>query len=426
MKMHIPGFRWAILALLFFGTALSFFDRQVLSVLAQEVKEDLGMDSVGYAEVVKAFLLSYTIMFALGGRFLDWVGTRLGMLLSVALWTVASAAHAFVRTPSQLAAGRYFLGLGEGSCFPGVTKAALEWFPLKERSRAIGIAIGGAAIGAVLAPPLAVWLAKHVGWRGAFLATGAMGAVWVFLWAVFYRLPRHSPFVSPRELARIESKSADESAADAGVMEPILRLLQRRAVWGLMFTRFLLDPVFYLYMFWIPQYLSQAREASLSDIGKLSWIPFLTLDVANFLGGWVSDRLVRGGWSPSVARRSVMGVAAALTPISIFAMYVDRMEVAVLLMSVLMFAHGFWITNYITLTGDVVPQRSVGTVVGLCGCAGGIAGYFTTDLVGSVVEAYSFVPVFIVAGVLYPIGFLVILLTVRIARSGSGPKPTAR
>ena len=177
----------------------------------------------------------------------------------------------------------------------------------------------------------------------------------------------------------------------------------------------------YLYLFWIPQYLSEARSATLADIGRLAWIPFLTLDVANMLGGFVSDRLVRAGWSIGAARKTVMGVAAMLTPISIFSMYVDRMDVAVGLMSVQMFAHGFWITNYITLTGDLLPPRSVGTVVGLCGCAGGLSGFFTTKLVGLVVDRFTFVPVFIAAGVLYPLGFLVILLTIgRVQRIGAG------
>ena len=420
-RWTVPAFRWWIAGLLFLGTALSFFDRQVLSVLAPTVTAELGMDNTQYSNVVAAFVLSYSIMFAVGGRFLDWVGTRRGMLICVSLWTVASAAHSWVRSAWHLGCYRFLLGVGEGGCFPGVTKAALEWFPLRQRSRAIGFAIGGAAIGAVLAPPLAWWMVGHVGWRGAFLATGAFGATWVLLWALFYRLPRQSPLVSARELAVIEedshgaSATADEARGSLSGWD----LLRLRQVWGLMRTRFLLDPVMYLYMFWIPQYLSSERSATLADIGKLAWIPFLTLDVANMLGGYVSDRLVRAGWSIGAARKTVMGIAAMLTPISIFSMFVERMDVAVCLMSVLMFAHGFWITNYITLTGDMLPPRSVGTVVGLCGCAGGLSGFVTTILVGLVADRFSFAPVFVAAGVMYPIGFLVILLTIgKVQRIG--------
>lgn len=413
--------RWWIAVLLFCGTALSFFDRQVLSALAPQIRHDLGMSLAEYGDVASAFVLSYTVMFAVGGRFLDRVGTRLGMFACVAVWSVASAAHALVRAPSQLAAARFFLGIGEGGCFPGVTKAALEWFPPEERSRAIGFAIGGAAIGAVLAPPVAVWLVPHVGWRGAFLVTGVLGALWLVFWLVLYRVPaadRLQDGVGNTDLPGNEGTPGREERP-----LPLGHLLRLPAVQGLMLTRFLLDPVMYLYMFWIPQYLSEVRSASLADIGKLAWIPFLTLDIANMLGGYASDRLVRRGWTPRLARITVMGLAAVVTPISIFSMYVERMDVAVLLMSVQMFAHGFWITNYITLTGDLVPQRSLGTVVGLCGCAGGISGYLTTKFIGRIVEKVTFVPVFIAAGVLYPIGFLVILATVQYFRRRETPAP---
>lgn len=416
--MRLLPSRWWIAVLLFCGTALSFFDRQVLSALAPEIRRDLGMSLAEYGDVASAFVLSYTVMFAVGGRFLDWVGTRLGMFACVAVWSVASAAHALVRAPAQLAAARFFLGIGEGGCFPGVTKAALEWFPSEERSRAIGFAIGGAAIGAVLAPPVAVWLVPHVGWRGAFLVSGVLGALWLAFWLVLYRVPAAD---DRGQEGSTGSPGNEETPPGKETPLPLGQLLRLPAVRGLMVTRFLLDPVMYLYMFWIPQYLSEARSASLADIGQLAWIPFLTLDIANMLGGFASDRLVRWGWTPRVARITVMGLAAAVTPVSIFSMYVERMDLAVLLMSVQMFAHGFWITNYITLTGDLVPQRSLGTVVGLCGCAGGISGYLTTRFIGRIVEQVTFVPVFIAAGVLYPIGFFVILATVQSFRRRETP-----
>jgi len=416
--IKIPGFRWWIVLLLFLGTTLSFFDRQVLSILAPTITRDLKISNEQYSLVVMAFLLSYTVMFTLGGRLLDRVGTRLGLFLCVSVWSVASALHAAARNVFQLGFFRFLLGLGEGGCIPGVTKGALEWFPLRQRSRAIGLAIGGAAIGSLLAPPLTVWMEARIGWRGAFLVTGLLGSLWVLLWLLFYRSPRRSSFVSEKELAIIEESPAEgdkarsEESAWQETIIPWTRLLTLREVWGLMITRFLLDPVFYLYMFWIPQYLSQSRGASLADIGKVAWIPFLTLDVANLLGGWASDRLVRLGFPVNRARMTVMGIAAALTPISIFAMFARSMPLAVMLLGVLMFAHGFWITNYMTLTGDLLPRRSVGTVVGLCGSAGGVGGFLTTLIVGKISAQFSFVPVFIAAGVMYPIGFLVILLTI--------------
>ena len=178
-------------------------------------------------------------------------------------------------------------------------------------------------------------------------------------------------------------------------------------------TRFLLDPVFYFYMFWIPQYLSQERGASLETIGKLAWIPFLTLGVSSIIGGGVSDRLVKAGWSVNKARKTIMAAAAFLTPVSILCVYVPSAAGAVVLMSVLMFAHGFWMTNYMTIIGDLFPSRTVATVVGLTGTAGGLGGFLSSLIVGRVIESFTFTPAFIACGVLYPIGLAIILLTVR-------------
>lgn len=408
-------FRWWIGCLLFLATSLSFFDRQVLSVIAPVITKELGLGNVEYSRIVFAFILSYTVMFTLGGRLMDWLGTRRGLLISVAVWTVASASHAAAGSGVGLALARFFLGAGEGGCFPGSTKGALEWFPLRERSLAVGLANGGSAFGAVAAPPLAVWLTGAFGWRGPFLATGVLGLIWLVLWFVFYRTPEESHHVSQAELEYIvKGRPAAQPGDD--VPAPWSALLRTREVWGLIATRFLLDPVFYFYMFWIPQYLHQQRGASLEEIGRLTWIPFLTLGVSNIAGGWLSDRLVRGGLSLNSARKRVMAAAALLTPVSILAVYIESTAIAVLLLSTLMFAHGFWITNYMTMTGDLFAGRTVGTVIGLAGTAGGVGGFLSSLLIGEVAERVGFNPLFVAAGVMYPIGLVVILTTIRQVR----------
>jgi ACS family hexuronate transporter-like MFS transporter len=412
--MTIPGFRWWICSLLFLATALSFFDRQVLSILAPAITRDLRMDNIAYSRVVFAFILSYSVMFAVGGRLLDRLGTRRGLLVSVAVWTASSFLHMLARGAGELAVFRFLLGAGEGGCFPGSTKGALEWFPKRERAAAVGFANGGSAFGAVLAPPLTVWIASLAGWRGAFAATGLIGLAWIVLWSIFYRAPKQSPFLAPRERRYIESGHSEEEAAAAqAAVVPWRPLLRMREVWGLIVVRFLLDPVFYFYMFWIPQYLSQTRHASLAEIGRLTWIPFLTLGVSNMAGGWLSDALVRGGFTVNAARKSVLAAAALLTPISIFAVFVEGTAMAIALMSVLMFAHGFWITNYMTLIGDLFPGGAVGTVIGLSGSAGGIGGFLSSLAVGVVVQRFSFTPVFVLCGILYPLGLAVLLLAIR-------------
>jgi ACS family hexuronate transporter-like MFS transporter len=418
------GFRWAIAGLLFFASALSFFDRQVLSVLAPKILADLKITNIEYSHAVSAFTLAYSVMFTVGGRFIDFAGTRIGLGVTVAFWTVASLLHAVARGASDLTWFRLLLGIGEGGCFPGAARGILEWFPAKERSLAMGIATtGGSAIGAVLAPPLIVWAAAHSGWRGAFVITGVVGAVWVLVWFVLFRVPAKSRFANEAERRLIEEGRDTAGVSTAERPWPLRSLLSRREVAGVALTRFLLDPVFYFYMFWIPQYLSLERGASLEDIGRLAWIPFLTLGVSSLLGGALSDRLVRRGWSIGRARKTIMAAAALVTPVSIFAVHAPDATWAVLLLSVLMFAHGFWMTNYMTLIGDLFPPSTVATVVGLSGTAGGIGGFLSGLLVGRVVEALSFTPLFVVCGSLYPAGLAIILVTVpnvvRLARPGA-------
>jgi len=405
----------------------------VLSTLAPAITHDLHIDDITYSHVVSAFIQSYTVMFTVGGRLIDWLGLRVGLAVSVGLWTLASLLHGISRGPLALGFFRFLLGAGEGGCFPGSTKGAIEWFPRQERALAVGFANGGSAFGAVVAPPVTVWVSMRFGWRGAFLATGAMGVLWLVAWLVFFRLPQESGFVSKEELRHItEGNEAHTNVPRAqalpgvgpsgarpltqaprdDVLVPWQRLLGMKEVWGLMAARFLLDPVFYFYMFWIPQYLSQTRHVSLAAIGNLTWIPFMTLGVSTIVGGWASDHLVRSGWTINAARKAMLGLGASLTPFSILCVFVSSPGLAVALMSVLMFAHGFWISNYMTVIGDLFPIRAVGSVAGVSGSAGGVGGILSSLIVGLLAQHGSYSPLFMACGLLYPIGFAVILLTI--------------
>lgn len=406
--MRAADRRWLVAALLAGASALSFFDRQVLSVLAPSVLADLRMSNVDYGRVVSAFTLAYSLMFALGGRLIDRLGTRAGLGLSVGVWSIASGLHALAGSARQLALLRVLLGVGEGGCFPGVARGVLEWFPERQRALAMGIATTGAsALGAVLAPPVVAWLAAQTGWRNAFLATGLVGAIWAVVWLLTYYVPQNPPDDSRRSLAKSRQPEALQRPW------PLSTLLRLRTLWGLVLTRFLLDPVMYIYMFWIPQYLHLERGASLAEIGRLAWIPFLTLGVSSCFGGAASDWLVRRGWPALRARKTVMGVAAFLTPVSILALAAPSSLAAVLLLGVLLLAHGFWMTNYMALTADLFPAVTVASVVGLAGMAGGVAGFLANLAAGHVVERLGFAPIFILCGVLYPVGYGIVLATVR-------------
>jgi len=385
-----PRRAWILCGLLFLATALSFLDRQVLSVLAPQITAEFGMSNSVYARVVFAFVLSYTVMFTVGGRLMDALGTRLGLALSVGLWSLASVAHALARGPWSLGAARFFLGVGEGACFPAATKGAVEWMRPERRAFAVGFANGGSAFGAVLAPPLSAWWATTFGWRGAFVATGVLGLSWLLVWQMVFR---------GAETAR---------SAASRVRVSFAALLSRRAVQRLVLARFLFDPVFYFYMFWIPQYLARERGLSIAEIGSLTWIPFLVLGLSNIGAGRVSDLLVACGWPPRRSRLTLMLIAALLTPSSGLAAVAATPALAIALMSVLMFAHGIWIANFITLIGDTVAQEEIGTSVGLTGTSGGIAGMISSLVIGPVADHFSFAPVFLASALLYPAAWLVL------------------
>lgn len=384
---------WVLCGLLFCATALSFLDRQVLSVLAPSLMTELKMTNTDYSRVISAFVLSYTIMFAAGGWLVDRLGTIRGLALSVGIWSLASAAHSLAASALGLGLARFVLGLGEGACFPAATKGACEWFPTEKRSLAIGIAIGGSAFGAVLAPPMTAWLAVKYGWRGAFLATGIMGALWVVAWLVASRC------MPPPAIT-----GAKPGASCINWRE----LRNNPALGRILAARFIFDPVFYFFLFWIPQYLSRERGFSLAEIGKYYWIPFLGLGLSNIFSGHLSDLLVRRGWEPRKARARLLIIAALITPVSCLVIFTPSPGWAIALMTCLLMAHGLWISNFLAYISDHFPVTNIATVVGLTGTVGGVAGMIANLVVGPVVDHYSFTPIFLASALLYPLAALML------------------
>lgn len=382
---------WVPFVLLFCATALCFLDRQVLSILAPQITAEFGMSNTTYSRVVFAFVLSYTIMLALGGRLMDALGTHRGLVLAVGFWSAASAAHAFVTGPISMGVARFFLGVGEGPCFPATTKGAVEWAPKERRALAVGFSNSGSAVGAMIAPPLIVWTSGVFGWRGTFAATAVLGLVWVIAWQLL-----------------VPKRGATGGMGSSAPKVRFGELLARPRVRRLVIARFFFDPVFYFYMFWIPQYLSRERGMSLPEIGALLWIPFVALEISNVGAGHVSDGLVRRGWGVRRARLTMMLIAALLTPASWFASQASTPPVAIALMSVLLFAHGIWISNYMTLVGETVAPNEIATTVGLTGTCGGIAGMLSNLIIGPVVDHYSFTPIFLVTAFVYPVAWLIL------------------
>jgi len=389
--------RWFILAMVFIATGLNFLDRQVLALVIIKIQEEFGMSDVQYGVINTGFLVGYGIMFTVAGRLIDTVGSRTGLAVSVGVWSVANCFHGFVGNFHQLLGSRLLLGLGEGGCFPGAAKTVSEWFSLKLRGLANGVAIGGAAIGAVVSPPLTTHLSATYGWRWSFVVPGLVGVAWVILWLMLPGPPK------------TKAASLDCGARQASAM-PFLSILKNRSAAMFILIRFILDPAVYFIMFWVPKYLYSERHVSFERIGELFWIPFLALGISNITGGWLSDRLVAARLSVDRARKTVMGIAAVLTLTVLFITSVSTAEAAVALMALFMFAHGFWITNYITSIADVFGNRGTATVVGLAGTAGTLSTLLINPLIGVIVERYSYAPLWLVAGFLYPAAFILFVI----------------
>ncbi|GAA4442245.1 MFS transporter [Ravibacter arvi] len=382
--------RWLVVSFVFIATGLSFLDRQVLSIAILKIQQDFHITDTQYGWINTSFLLSYALMFTLGGWFIDRAGGKRGLAWSVGIWSVANTLHGFMTNFSQLLAFRFLLGAGEGGAFPGAAKTVYTWFGPKERGLANGIAIGGSAIGAVVAPPLTIWLTNVYGWRSGFVVPGVIGIIWVVLWL----------FIPWKNTA------APQETAVSRPRISIRQLFRVRPTWVFIFMRFVLDPVMYFMMFWTPKYLSEARGVAYERIGELFWLPFLALGVSNILGGWFSDKLATRTRSMSTARRIVMGVAALLTMLLPMTEWAASVELAVGFMCLYMFAHGLWITNYITAISDVFGAGATSTVVGLSGTAGAISSLILNPMIGKIIESYSYAPLWVASGVLYPIAFL--------------------
>jgi ACS family hexuronate transporter-like MFS transporter len=389
---------WIIVILLLMATSLSFLDRQVLSISILEIKEDMGITDIEYGFINTGFLIGYAIMFSLGGILIDRFGSRWGLGLSVGFWSFATLLHSMANSVFHFGLFRFLLGVGEGGCFPGAIKAVMEWVPKHKHALANGIAIGGSAIGAVVAPPLSVYLLGIVGWRSLFLITGGFGFMWLAVWLISTKRERKSvPVQDHRHNPGLPAKK------DGVKLAVILKNKEALVFIGM---RFILDPIFYFYMFWIPKYMNEYHSLSLASIGRILWIPFLALGVAYILGGWFSDLVFIRTSSTNFARKLVMGVAALLTmPLLSIGLSHSHIWIMVLV-SLAFFAHGLWITNYITSISDIFGKQTTSTVVGLSGSAGAILALVLNPVIGYVVSRYSYDPMWWYSGIMYPVTFI--------------------
>jgi len=409
--MQIPHLRWWIAGLLFLSTVINYIDRQTLSVLAPVLKEELGVTDSQYANILTAFLAAYTVMYVGSGFLVDRFGTRRSLAGFIAWWSAANMLHAFARGPWSLGGLRFLLGLGEPGNFMAAFKAVSEWYPAKERAFVHGLVQSGAAIGAIVAPPVITALNAAYGWQPAFLVTGALGFVWLVLWLLLYHAPEKHPFVTPEERALVMEDEAAGHAAQKEKM-PWRSLLGHPQTWGLLGSRFLSDPVWWFYLFWLPKYLVEQRGFSMAQMGMLAWLPYLAADVGAIGGGWASGRLVVRGWDPIRARVAVMLPVACVMPLSLL---IDRSDsgLAITIICLITFSHMAWKTNQNALTNDVFPKAVVGTASGMLAFGTGLGGTLFTWLTGFLVESFGYGSVFLFMSVLHPISYIVTQWIVR-------------
>lgn len=410
--MSIPHLRWWIAGLLFLSTVINYIDRQTLSVLAPVITQELGISEIAYGNILTAFLAAYTVMYLGSGLLVDRLGTRVSLATFMAWWSAANMAHALARGPWSLGGMRFLLGLGESGNFMAAFRAVSEWYPPHERALVHGLVQAGAAMGAIIAPPAITLIAANYGWRPAFVVTGGLGFVWLIAWLVLYRPPQTHPWITPAERKHV---LGDE--AEAGIV-PAVRVGWREAfmlpqTWGLLSGRFLSDPVWWFYLFWLPKYLVDRRGFTLTEMGMLAWMPYLAADCGAIAGGWASGRLVARGLPPITARLAVMLPFACVMPVSFVIDRVESRWLVLGLICLVTFAHMAWKTNQTTLTNDVYPTATIGTVSGILAFGTGLGGTLFTWLTGYCVEWFGYGMIFVVMGLLHPLSYLVIRWLVR-------------
>jgi MFS transporter, ACS family, hexuronate transporter len=374
--------RWVMIGFAFTATLINYLDRQTLSVVAPQLREEFNMSNEAYGYVLSAFMLAYTVSNGLSGPLLDRIGTRLGYALCMAWWSAAGILHAFASGPWSLAGFRFLLGMGEAGNWPAAVKIVTEWFPARERALAAGIFNSGAAIGAIVAPPLVTWLVLQFDWQTAFVTIGLTGYIWLVGWLIIYRPP-----------AAVRAETA------AAAHKP-WRLLKTRFLSVLTLAKVFLDPVWYFYIFWFPQYLKSVYNFDLAQIGMTAWIPFVTADLGNIVGGWVTGRLIARGWPISVARKTVFGVFALLMTSAIPAILVTNVWASIAFISIATFGYTGCNSNALAFPPDVVPKNMVASVWGLASMGSGFGGMLFSWLSGRVIDQYGYTPVFIGYGIM--------------------------
>ena len=410
-----PGLRWGIAVLLSAAIAISYFDRQTLSIAVKAIQSDIPITNKQFAGLGTAFLAAYALMYAGGGKLIDVLGARRGFFLIMLFWSLACASHGIAATFGMLMVSRFLLGMGEGGGFPAATKAVAEWFPVRDRSTAMGIINAGTAVGGVLAAPLIALILRFASWPWVFYASGSAGLLWTVWWLRSYYAPSVHPRISASEREELKEIMAAEESK--GPSLSWFTLFSFPQVWGLVSAKFLTDAAWYFYMLWLPKYLYDVRGFDVKSVGLYGWMPFAAAGIGCLAGGWSSSWLIRRGYSLNFARKLALGVSAGLMPVILF-VTMSPVYVAIALFCVAYFGQQSWSTLVMVLPADLFPRRSVGSVAGLVGFGGAMGGVVWGQIVGWMLDDLKtgYGPVFAIASTFHVIAFVIILLTIRVVQ----------
>ncbi|MGC2637096.1 MAG: MFS transporter [Acidobacteriaceae bacterium] len=405
-RFRLGHVRWTICAMLFFATSINYMDRQVIAILKPTLQHSIGMTEVNYGYIVFAFQLAYAIGVIFAGWLIDRLGTRLGYCIFMGAWSLSAMGHALANSAFEFGIARFCLGLGESGNFPAAIKTVAEWFPQRERSLATGIFNSGANVGAVLAPLIVPWVALHYSWRAAFLITGFFSMLWIAWWYRNYRKPGDHPTLTGVELRHIY----EEAAAQMGPKVKWLRLLGYRQTWAFAVGKFLTDPIWWFFLFWLPSYFSSRFHLNLAHLGLPLIVIYTASSLGSIGGGWLPAPFRRAGLSPQGARLAAMLVCAcAVVPI-FTAGYLHSEWVAIGLLSLATAAHQGWSANIFTTVSDMFPRSAVGSVVGVGTCAGSLGGMLLAASAGWILQiTHSYVSLFILASTVYLLALLIIV-----------------
>ena len=410
----VGTYRWRICALLLLATTINYVDRQVLGVLAPDLQRQIGWNEIDYGYIVTSFQAAYAIGLLCAGVVIDKLGTKIGYAVAITLWSLAAMSHSLATTVVGFAIARFALGLGEAGNFPAAIKTVAEWFPRRERAFATGIFNSGSNVGAIVAPLTVPIVAVTWGWQAAFIFTGLLSGAWLITWLLVYRTPEQQPKLSAAELAYIRSDPE----------EPVTRiawtqLLRHRQTWAFVAAKFMTDPFWWFFLFWLPKFLNSEYGLTLTGIGLPLVVIYVMADVGSIAGGWLAGRFIRLGWSANRARKTAMLICASCVLPIVFASQAGNLWLAVGLIGLATAGHQGWSANVFTLSSDMFPRRAVGSVVGIGGFAGAVGGMMISTFVGFLLESTgSYLPVFLIAGSAYLLALLVVhLLAPRLERA---------